>query len=295
MKRILLLIVLITLIGATHSFSQKSYKPPVIVCPADFTHTDFHIPPPAKFINSLTNAKISATAQTAQIVVTYHGFDDEQDAKDAFQFAVDIWTTLIKSDVTIYIDATYEPLASGVLGSAGTSGLYKGFDGAPNDSTWYNVALAEKMAGHDLNEPGEADLSASFSNSFNWYLGTDGNTPSGTHDFVTVVLHEIGHGLGFFALNSYDDADGKGRRNPGVFDRYIEDGSGVNIYDIPNNSTELGDFYTSNDLFVNSPLAVTSNGGSRPKIYAPDNYSGGSSISHWDENTYNGTVDAMHF
>ena len=293
MKRILLIILLITLIGATHSFSQKSYTPPVIVCPADFTHTDFHIPPPAKFMKNVRSTQANATAQTAQIVVTYHGFDGEQEAKDAFQFAVDIWSTLIKSNVPINIDATFKDLGSGVLGSAGTSGLYKGFDGAPNDSTWYNVALAEKMAGHDLNEPNEADINASFNNSFNWYYGIDGNTSSGTHDFVTVVLHEIGHGLGFFALNSYDDADGKGRRNPGVFDRYIEDGNGVNIYDIPNNSTELGDFFTSNDLFINAPLAVTSNGGTLPKIYAPGSYNAGSSISHWDENTYNGTVDAL--
>ncbi len=294
MNRILPLILLITFISTINSFSQKSYKPPVIVCPADYTHTDFHIPPPAKFLQNFKNAKTAAaTATTANIVVNYIGFDDAQDAKDAFQFAVDIWSSIIKSDVTIYINATYEPLSSGVLGSAGTGGLYRGFDGAPNDSTWYNVALAEKIAGNDLNEPGEADINASFSSTFNWYLGTDGNTPGGMHDFVTVVLHEIGHGLGFFALNSYDDANGEGRRNPGVFDRYIEDGSGVNIYDVPNNSTELGDFYTSNNLFVNSPLATTSNGGARPKIYAPSNYNGGSSISHWDENTYNGTVDAL--
>ena len=155
MKQILPLIILITFISAINSFSQKSYKPPVIVCPADYTHTDFHIPPPAKFLRNLQQAR-SATnatnATSANIVVNYIGFSEEQEAKDAFQFAVNIWSTLIKSDVTIYIDATYKSLASGILGSAGTSGLYKGFDGAPNDSTWYNVALAEKMTGHDLNE-----------------------------------------------------------------------------------------------------------------------------------------------
>ncbi len=293
MKQILPLILLITVVSAINSFSQKSFTPPVIVCPADFTHTDFHIPPPSNFLKSFSNARVNATAKTAQIVVNYHGFDDEQEAKDAFQFAVDIWSTLIKSDVTIYIDATYKPLASGVLGSAGTSGLYKGFDGAPNDSTWYNVALAEKMAGHDLNEPGEADINASFSSSFDWYLGTDGNTTSGKHDFVTVVLHEIGHGLGFFALNSYDETADTGRRSPGVFDHYIEDGEGVKIYDVSNNSSELGDFFTSDNLFLNAPLAVTSNGGTIPKIYAPTSYNSGSSISHWDENTYNGTANAL--
>lgn len=293
MNRILQLILVIVLTSATYSVAQKRMKAPVIICPADYTHTDFHVPPPAKFLENVRNARSNASVQTATIIVNYYGFDEEQEAKDAFQFAVDIWSTLIKSDVPIYLDATYRELGSGVLGSAGTTGLYKGFEGAPNDSTWYNVALAEKIAGHALNKPGEADISASFSNTFNWYLGTDGNTGSGQHDFVTVVLHEIGHGLGFFALNGYDDTDNTGSRAPGVYDNYIENGDGLKIFDVPDNSVELGDYFTSNSLFLNAPLAVTANNNTPPKIYAPASYNGGSSISHWDENTFNGTDDAL--
>lgn len=265
MKRLLPLIIVIVFMSTINSFSQKKLQPPIIICPADYTFTDFHIPPPANFLKNFRNAKTATHTKTAEIIVTYYGFSEDQDAMEAFQFAVDIWSTLIKSDVPIYIDATYEALAAGVLGSAGPTGLYRDFDGAPNDSTWYSVALAEKIAGHDLNEPGEADISASFNNSFNWYLGTDGNTSGDAHDFVTIVLHEIGHGLGFFALNGYDEADDTGSRNPGVFDDYIVNGSGVSIYDLQNGSTELGDFYTSNDLFLNAPLAVTSNNGTSPK------------------------------
>jgi PKD repeat protein len=268
-------------------------KPPVIVCPADYNYRDFHIQPPAKFLASLNNAKTSSSDVTAQFVVTYNGFEEFQEAKNAFQFAVDIWSTLIKSDVPIYIDATFKELGSGVLGSAGTSGLYKGFKGAPNDSLFYNVALAEKIVARGLNVDGEPDISASFSSTFDWYLGTDGNTNAGQYDFVSVVLHEIGHGLGFFALNGYDESNNQGTRNPGAFDIYIEDGNGVSVFDIPNGTTELGDYYTNNNLFINAPLSVISNGGSSPKIFAPSTYNGGSSISHWDENTYNGTENAL--
>ena len=42
--------------------------------------------------------------------------------------------------------------------------------------------------------------------------GTDGNTPLGKIDFVTVVLHEIGHGLGFTGSMDVDTAPGRGMR-----------------------------------------------------------------------------------
>ena len=60
-------------------------------------------------------------------------------------------------------------------------------------------ALADAIAGRDT-YAGRVDLTASFNSNdkVNWYYGTDGNTPSGQFDFVTVVLHELGHGLGFF-------------------------------------------------------------------------------------------------
>ncbi len=47
------------------------------------------------------------------------------------------------------------------------------------------------------------EIDASFNSAFaNWYLGTDGNVPSNKWDFYSVVLHELGHGLGF--LSSFD-------------------------------------------------------------------------------------------
>src|SRR5690606_24816502 len=51
--------------------------------------------------------------------------------------------------------------------------------------------------------------------------------------------------------------------------------------------------FTSNDLYCNSPLATAENGGSNPPTYAPSTWNGGSSYSHWDESTFNGTVNAL--
>jgi hypothetical protein len=52
-------------------------------------------------------------------VLTTHGFESDPQALAAFQLAVDIWEAQIESPVVIRVDAHYEPLDPGVLGSAG--------------------------------------------------------------------------------------------------------------------------------------------------------------------------------
>jgi hypothetical protein len=138
----------------------------------------------------------------ATIVVTYIGFSPA--AEDAFQAAVDVWEQLISSPVTIRIEATWEPLATGVLGSAGSNSLWRDFTNAV-PGTWYPDALADATKGSDL-APGAADIEASFNSTFSdWYTGTDGATPPGKWDLMSVVLHEIGHGLGILGTMLVDD------------------------------------------------------------------------------------------
>uniref|UniRef100_UPI004048C50B T9SS type A sorting domain-containing protein n=2 Tax=Roseivirga sp. TaxID=1964215 RepID=UPI004048C50B len=237
-----------------------------------------------KFLKSSSNLG-NVTNQSARIEVTYIGFSPE--AKLAFQRAVDIWADLITSPVTIYLEATWGALAEGTLGSASWNTAFRNFDGAQEFNTWYPVALAEKMAGEDLNEIGDADIVANFNSSANWYLGLDGNPSAGQFDFVSIVLHEIGHGLGF--ADSYRYTEGFGlygiQNFPFIFDLGLETASGGKVIDIENNSLELGFTLTSDDIFFFSPSAIAADG-IRPKLYAPVQWSNGSSIAHLDESTY---------
>ena len=131
----------------------------------------------------------------------------------AFQFAADVWGALLPSTVAIKITASFDPLTctstSAVLGSAGARQVFCDFAGAPLASTWYPVALANKLAGVDL-APGASnidadDIQARFNVSVDdatclgtssWYYGLDGNNGADI-DLVVVLLHEFGHGLGF--------------------------------------------------------------------------------------------------
>lgn len=114
----------------------------------------------------------------------------------AFQHAADIWGRRLDSAVPIRIQSSFEPLAAGVLGSAGPLVVLSNFPNAPLQNTWYHGALANARAGVDLDLVFD-DIRARFSTNFNFYLGLDNQAPAGRPDLVAVLLHEFAHGLGF--------------------------------------------------------------------------------------------------
>lgn len=241
----------------------------------------YYLPPPIEFYKNKQNKTNAAT-----IIVTYTGFSAE--AQAAFQYAIDIWASLITSSVPIRVNATYTSLGSGILGSAGPSTSYTGFSNQPYANTWYPVALAEKINGDRLNLNTNPDINANFNSDFsNWYFGTDGNTPFTKYDFVSVVLHELCHGLGYVGSFSYSGGVGSWGdptyHYPYIFDRFIYNGSSqllINTGIFFNPSTDLGNQLTGNNLWWNGPNTGTA------RLYAPAAWSGGSSIYHLDESTY---------
>ncbi|WP_306641399.1 T9SS type A sorting domain-containing protein [Sanyastnella coralliicola] len=236
---------------------------------------DSFIAPPASFVpNGERDVVIS---------VNYNGFTPE--AQAAFQYAVDIWSSLLTSSVPIIIDATWEDIDGNTLGFAGASGYFQNFANAPEANTFYPSALADKLAGFNLQ--GGADIEASFDSGTNWYFGTDGNPGFGQFDFVSVVLHELGHGLGVVGSAGVDGTTGFFFfSNPSIYDTYVENGSNSSILNFPDNSFSLYQQLTSDNLFWNGPAAVGNNGGTDPQLYAPSSWAQGSSYSHVDEDSY---------
>ncbi len=266
-----------------------------------------YVPPPQIYLRG--ESAVSAFS-SATIVVNYNEQGWTDDAKAAFAFAASIWESLISSPVPIEVDATFNPLPIGVLGGAGATEIYMNFSNAPQENTWYPVATANKLAGIDLNTH-EADIVAQFSSTYSsWYFGTE-TTPNDKINFATVVLHELGHGLGFFGSMRVDDGSGGiecngiegvgcyGYENPSdqldypmIYDFSTENGVGDALLSIPNNSAALGSALISNDIYFNSPSAINANGGSRVPLYAPASWQPGSSYSHLAE-SYNPTDHAL--
>jgi len=208
--------------------------------------------------------------------------------QNAFEFALDIWHSVLAASYpgeTVFIDASFDPLGSGILGGAGPDQIFRDFPGATLADTWYGSALANHLRGQDLNTS-SSEINAQFSSNFsNWYYGTDGNTPGGQYDFVTVVLHEVGHGLNFFDLVN-QDGTWFAQSRPGIYDRLMINAASGGTALTSMSDSGRASAIISNSLYWFGTEGVSGNGGTRPKLYAPATYSDGSSVSHLDEGVH---------
>jgi hypothetical protein len=225
-----------------------------------------------------------AAAAAVTVQVTYTGFTTA--ARAAFQRAVNIWAPLLNSPVPITVHARFSPLTPGVLGSAGPNFVWRDFPGAPLPGTWYVDAIANKRAGSQLDPA--ADIVATFaSNRTDWHFGS-GAAPAGRIDFTAVVLHELGHGLGFLGAGNVINNRGTVRHAgfPVSYDLFTENGAGARLLGMPDNSLQLANQLRSNNVFFDSTRVRNANAGAAAKLYAPATWRPGSSYSHLDEATY---------
>ena len=220
--------------------------------------------------------------------------------------AARIWGRLLQSNVTIHITATFSALTcsstSGTLGSAGATRIYRNFSASVSPNVYYVKALANAIAGTDLNAS-VADISATFNSSVDsdsaclggngFYYGLDHNRGS-KYDLLIVMLHELGHGLGF--ASTVDASTGKGITESDNVERF--DIFTANIFDETQNqswpamtdaqrvqsATNTGHL-AWNGSNVNTQMSLFTRGfttNNRARLYAPSTLSPGSSVSHFD-------------
>ncbi len=241
-------------------------------------------------------------ATAATFSITHLG--TPADAQAAIAHAADIWGGILASPVTIKVRVLWFPLGSAALGVTFPNGR-RDFPGAPLASTWYATALANSIAGLELN-PGENDMDIYLNSGTNWYAGTDGQPSAGQHDLVTVALHELGHGLGFVGLSKKEAGVGslglvemadfaplsssfpwpQLDTLPGVFDIFLADLQDGPLAQLLNPGAQLGDAMTGGQLYFNGPQVQAANGGQGARIYAPSTFALGSSCVHFNESTY---------
>ena len=251
-----------------------------------------------------TRAPAATRPPTSSWEVTYCGFDAYPKAKEAFQAAVDAWAGLIDTPndaVPIRVKATFKDLRDpDILGQAGpTDFILLDRDGA---RTAYPVALANSLRGKDSTPTSSisctssatttdgSDITAEFNNNAGKvYYGTDGALPDASYvDFETVVLHELGHGLGFLGSMGVDEAGngfyGDGTPYPDVYDRFtVRSGGtiqGKRLLSYANGSTALGDALTSGAVYWDGPYGKAAYSGRPPRLYVPQTFEPASSYSH---------------
>ncbi|HEV7700378.1 MAG TPA: Calx-beta domain-containing protein, partial [Pyrinomonadaceae bacterium] len=223
---------------------------------------------------------------------------------NVFNFAGAIWAANVDSTVPIIVRAQFDPLtpcssSGGLLGQAGSPSFRANFGGAEFTDTWYPVALANKLAGTDLNGT-NPEINATFNSSIDtgclgtgrtFYYGLDNLSPGSRVNLLVVLLHELGHGMGFATIT--DGSTGvQAQGLPDIFSRHIYDRSTNKFWNQMTDTERQTSALNNGNLLwdgANVDLASvfltlgrdTSNG--RVQLYAPAAYESGSSVSHWDK------------
>ncbi len=266
--------------------AQKLIKNRLItgVCYAGDKVNKIYIPPPDEFFIKC------GVKGGASLTIYYTGFPPE--AIVAMEYAASILESLLPDDARITVLATWQNITSqGVLANSSTTGYVPGWEiDALLPYAFYPAALAEKITGKSLNFDLEGDIKLVVNSSVNWYMRTDGKTPVLSYDLVTVVIHELIHGLGFFDSMNVDGSVGYYGAGsvPLIYDTFVEDIQGRKLTDtafFDNPSASLKNELTGGQLWFNGPLLSEYTSGNRARLYVPSTFDPGSSISHLDETT----------
>ena len=238
----------------------------------------------ASVTNQIPRVKNVSGIVKSKFKVTYSGFPEW--AKQDVQSAIDIWSVNFSSTVPISIEATWGRSTSwGILGSARPGNFFSSFPGAPDPSLWYTSALANAIAGKDLDKS-NPEMIIEVNSGGAWNSRGDGLPRSNEYDLTSVFLHEIAHGLGFISNESYETLlDIASLDQPTPFDAFAQSADGRRLADLPTPSAELAKTLTSS-LVWSGPAGIKANGGVKPKLYTPLQYQSGSSTSHLDEQTF---------
>jgi hypothetical protein len=184
-----------------------------------------------------------------------------QQRLNVFQAAANTWGATLTSAVNIRVRASWPALScnanSAVLGSAGPATVHANFSGAIANY-WYPQALGNKLAGSDLSLI-QPDIVAPFNRNLGgagcltgifFYYGLYNNAPANTVNFLPVLLHEIGHGLGFLTFT--DGVTGAFLNGPpalpSISDRFISDTSLNSTWDVMSNAQRAASAISNNGM-----------------------------------------------
>lgn len=194
-----------------------------------------------RIIATLGLLLLARAAYAVPITISYgdsdgQGFSDPvlgAARRNAFEFATSTWANTLAGTVPIAIAAAMPALggsgANALLAASGAVTFHRNFSAAAVPNTWYAAALANEISGVDVNGSNTPEISIMFNadvdspevlGSIGWYYGTDAQ-PGTDIDFVTIALHELGHGLNFADLVDLNTGGWLINAQPGIFDRTL--------------------------------------------------------------------------
>ena len=217
---------------------------------------------------------------------------------NVFNEAARIWGRLLANSVTITVTANFDALtcdgSTGTLGQAGPDSVYL------RNGAWFPGPLYGALTG----QSSLAAIGATFNSTVGssgclggrpFYYGLDHSYSRSTYiaDLLEVVLHELGHGLGFISFVNADGSgitDRSGTDHIGIFDQFVFDETQGRFWSSMSATERATSALNDGNLVwnganVDNQLAVLTSGktaGGHVRLYAPATWDDGSSVSHWD-------------
>ena len=219
-------------------------------------------------------AAIAGRAGAAGFSVAYDpSFPTPSSAKAAIEAAVQTWDDTLDTDsAPVVVWVVWKSLGnSRILGSGGPYEL-RSRNGLPTDY-YYPAPLVNTLTGADQNGTNpeivivlNKDLAASGA----WHYGSS-SPPGGKIDLQSVVLHEVGHGVGFVSSASNESGPIAFSDPP-----FIYDAQGVYQGGLVINTANVTTALTSGNVSIKI-------GNSRRRdVYTPSTWQQGTSFSHFE-------------
>jgi autotransporter-associated beta strand protein len=224
----------------------------------------------------------------------------------ALEEAGEIWARLIPSAYegeTVEVRARFGayPAGSNTWASASPNYFYSDFDSsnpAYQEDVNYPKALANHLALRDL-APQRHEITMTVNQAQTFFFGIHGTPSASEGDFISIAVHELGHGLGYDMSFQQDGDYGiLGARTttdpcpgclPMPYDLFLTQGMGGSTLTSLSTSQRASALVSGN-VFWNGATATAANGGAAVKINAPNPYNPGSSIAHLDPSVANSVM-----
>jgi len=256
-------------------------------------------------LNMLNNANEGLNDNSAVAPIGGNiGITLGQQRQNVIHFAARLLEQVIDSSVPITIDAEFDALScsstAATLGSSGPSSYHYGNASSnyPVANTYYVQALANSITGNDLSTA--SDMTLTFNSDIdnnndclanrNWYYGLDGDASAQDIDFLSTVLHETLHGLGFLTLVNVNTGSRLNNRDD-IFSLMLEDHSEGKTWQQMTNAERVDSASDDPDLHwigsnVQADIGILSAGTNQGhvRMHAPSPINSGSSVSHFSNN-----------
>jgi len=207
--------------------------------------------------------------------------------KPPTEYALSLWSEKLIGSVPVKINVDFIYISNpNVIGQSYHMPMAQNTGQVPTSptSTWYPSSLWHQLVGYP--QISGLNIMLEMNSNFSFYFQTTGNPNSSQIDWITVMLHEVNHGLGFYPIcqsNGIYYANSN-TANPGIFDRQFYQGSTGDVRFTDLDQSQRAALLISNNLFAGAPdsYLFQAHNGKRVKMYAPTTYQGGSSGSHWN-------------